>query len=106
MEERAKSRGCALCGVFLVPTRAQAAMISMGEWPAGYDPYKLDDELRAIVTSHGGIYIDILPDFRNIPNPEQYYLSCGWPSRCQRPRDHLRSAGQGAYQRLPCPHSE
>jgi hypothetical protein len=58
----------------LLPNRAQAAMISMGEWPAGYDPYKLDAELRSIVTSHGGIYIDILPDFRAIPNPEQHYL--------------------------------
>jgi hypothetical protein len=49
-------------------------MISMGEWPAGYDPYKLDEELRSIITSHGGIYIDILPDLRNIPNPEQHYF--------------------------------
>jgi hypothetical protein len=60
--------------VVLVPERAQAAMISMGEWPASYNPYKLDDELRFIVTSHGGIYIDILPDFRNVPNPEKYYF--------------------------------
>ena len=59
--------------VVLVPDRAQAAMISMGEWPVGYDPYKLDNELRSIVTSHGGTYIDILPGFRSIPNPEQYY---------------------------------
>jgi hypothetical protein len=27
-----------------------------------------------MVTRHGGIYIDILPDFRNIPDPEQYYF--------------------------------
>jgi hypothetical protein len=60
--------------VVMLPARAQAAMISMNEWPAGYDPYRLDDELRSVVTSHGGIYIDILPDFRNIPNPEQHYF--------------------------------
>jgi len=60
--------------VVLVPNRPQAAMISMGEWPAGYDPYKLDDELRSIVTSHGGTYIDILPEYRNMPNPEQHYF--------------------------------
>jgi hypothetical protein len=59
--------------VTLVPNRAQAAMISMGEWPAGYDPYKLDNELRSIVVNHGGTYIDILPGFRNIPNPERNY---------------------------------
>jgi len=59
--------------VTLVPNRAQAAMISMGHWPPGYDPYKLGEEVRAIVASHGGTYIDILPDFRTVPNPEQYY---------------------------------
>ena len=59
--------------VTLVPNRAQAAMISMGHWPPGYDPYKLGEEVRAIVASHGETYIDILPDFRTVPNPEQYY---------------------------------
>jgi hypothetical protein len=59
--------------VTLVPNRAQAAMISMGQWPPGYDPYKLGEEVRDIVVSHGGTYIDILPDFRTVPNPEQYY---------------------------------
>jgi hypothetical protein len=49
-------------------------MISVGEWPADYDPYKLDEEVRAIIESHGGIYIDILPDFRAVPNPERHYF--------------------------------
>ena len=61
--------------VVLVPNRAQAAMISMGEWPAGYDPYQLDNEVRAIVTNHGGMYAGILPNFRKIPNPEKGYFS-------------------------------
>jgi len=73
MEERSKAAGVTFVAV-LVPNRAQAALISMGEWPAGYDPYKLDDELRTIVSGHGGTYVDILPGFRNIPNPEKYYL--------------------------------
>jgi hypothetical protein len=73
VEAQAKTAGVPLV-VVLVPNRAQAAMISMGEWPAGYDPYKLDDELRSIIVSHGGIYADILPGFRTIPNPEQYYF--------------------------------
>jgi len=71
MEARAMTAGVPFVAV-LVPDHAQAAMISMGEWPRGYDPYKLDNELRAIITSHGGIYIDILPGFRSIPNVEQY----------------------------------
>jgi hypothetical protein len=65
---RAKAAGVPLIAVFL-PNRAHAAIISVGEWPAGYNPYKLDDELRSIVTSHGGTYIDILPDFQSIPTP-------------------------------------
>lgn len=74
IERQAKDAGVPLV-VTLVPNRAQAAMISMGEWPAGYDPYKLGDELRAIVTRHGGIYIDILPDFRAIPSSELGYFA-------------------------------
>jgi hypothetical protein len=73
IERRAKAAGVPLM-VTLVPNRAQAAMISMGEWPAGYDPYKLNDELRSIIVRHGGVYIDILPDYRNIANPEQGYF--------------------------------
>jgi len=72
IEGQASAAGIPLVAV-LVPERAQAAMISMGEWPAGYNPYKLDDELRPLITRHGGTYIDILPGFRDIPNPEQYY---------------------------------
>lgn len=73
IEARAKAAGVPLVAV-LVPERPQAAMIAMKEWPAGYNPFKLDDELRSIITSHGETYIDILPDYRNIPNPEQGYF--------------------------------
>ena len=72
MEGRARAAGVPFVAV-LVPERAQAAMISMGEWPAGYDPYKLGEEVRTIIASHGGTYVDILPEFRAVPNPEQYY---------------------------------
>ena len=72
IEGRAKVAGVPLVAV-LLPYRAQVAMISVGKWPAGYDPYKLDEELRSIIVSHGGSYVDILPDFRGIPDPEQYY---------------------------------
>jgi hypothetical protein len=73
IEEQSKAAGIPLV-VVLVPNRAQAAMISMGEWPEGYDPYKIDNELRAVIMSHGGIYVDIFPAFRTIPNPENLYL--------------------------------
>jgi hypothetical protein len=71
--DRARAAGVPFV-VVLVPDRAEAAMISMGEWPAGYDPYKFGDELRAITQAHGATFIDILTDFRNLPNPEKHYL--------------------------------
>ena len=58
----------------LLPNHAQAAMIAMGEWPAGYDPYKLDEELKSVVTGHGGTFIDLLPDLRTVPNPQQGFF--------------------------------
>jgi hypothetical protein len=73
IESQAKAGGAQIVAV-LVPNRAQAAMISMGEWPDGYDPYLLGNELRAIIISHGGTYIDILPEFRVLPNAEQYFF--------------------------------
>jgi stress-induced morphogen len=72
VEVRAKAAGVPIVAV-LVPNRAQAAMVSMGKWPAGFDPYRLDGEIHSIISRHGGTFIDILPDFRSIPNPEQYY---------------------------------
>jgi hypothetical protein len=73
IEARTTAAGVPFAAV-LLPYRAQATMISTGDWPADLDPYKLDNELRSIITSHGGIYVDILPDFRPILNPEQYYM--------------------------------
>jgi len=70
---KAKAAGVPLV-VVLLPQRAQAAMISMGEWPSGFDPYKLGEEIRQPVESDGAIYIDVLHGFRTIPNPEQYYF--------------------------------
>jgi lysophospholipase L1-like esterase len=67
--------------VTLVPAPAQAALISLGEWPKGFDPYKLNDHLRATITNQGEIYSDILPDYRGIANPERaYFLLDGHPN--------------------------
>jgi hypothetical protein len=73
IERHAQAAGVPLVAV-LVPNRAQAAMISMGEWPSQYDPYKVGNEIGTIITAHGGTYVDILPDFRTVPNPEKYYF--------------------------------
>jgi hypothetical protein len=62
--------------VVLVPDRTQAALISMtGEWPKGFDPYKVGNEVSSIIVSHGGTYIDILPEFRTVPNPQLGYFA-------------------------------
>jgi hypothetical protein len=70
--KKAKTAGVPIV-VVMVPTRAQAAMISMGEWPAGFDPFRLHRELGSITTRHGATYIDILSQFRAIHNPEQHF---------------------------------
>jgi hypothetical protein len=90
MEAQARAAGVPMVAA-LMPDRAQATMIQMGEWPAGFDPYKIDEELRSIVTSHGGIYIDLPRDLGTIPNPRiGYYPVDG----------HLNSRGQSMFEAL------
>lgn len=86
---RAKAAGVPLVAV-LIPNRAQAAMISSGSWPPGYDPYKIDNELRAVITRGGGEYVDIFPDFRSLADPENEYMPVdGHPY----PQGHAMLAG-------------
>jgi hypothetical protein len=69
----AKNAGVNLVAVF-VPNRPQAAMISKGDWPVGYNPFMLEDEIRDSIVSDGGHFIDILPDYRGVPSPERAYF--------------------------------
>lgn len=73
MEARARAAGIPFVATML-PSQPQAFMIAAGRWPPGYDPLKLSDELRAIVVGHGGTYVDILPEFRNLNDPAQYFF--------------------------------
>ena len=59
----------------MLPTRPQAVMISMGDWPPGYDPYKLRDVVGSIVAKHGGMYIDAFAEFRDVPRAETNFRS-------------------------------
>jgi hypothetical protein len=73
--EQARKAGIRLVVVF-VPDRTQAALISMtGECPKGFDPYKVGKEVSSIIVSHGGTYLDILPEFRTISNPQMGYFA-------------------------------
>jgi hypothetical protein len=71
--ELAKNSGVPLVAVF-VPNRPLAAMLSKGSWPAGYDPFKLENEVRDSVVNHGGRFINILGDYRNTPGSERGYF--------------------------------
>lgn len=71
--ERARNARVPLVAV-LVPNRAQAAMLSHGDWQAGYDPFKLENEVRDRIVNHGEHFIDILSDYRRVPNPERGYF--------------------------------
>jgi hypothetical protein len=73
IEMQARDAGVPFVAAF-VPSRTQAIMVSMGDWPTGVDPDELDNRLRPIIERYGGTYIDTLPEFRNIPNPERYYF--------------------------------
>jgi len=80
IEARAKAAGVPVVAV-MMPMRAQTAMISDGNWPAGYDPYNIDNEMRSIIENHGGTYLDILPEYRHIPNPDQdFFVTDGHPN--------------------------
>ena len=56
-----------------------------GDSPSSFNPQRLRQEVRTI-ESHGGMYADVLPKFRNIPNSEQYYPSAdGHPDERRQP---------------------
>jgi hypothetical protein len=75
IEDQAAKANIPLVAV-LVPDRTQAAMIAMtGDRPSGFDPYKLGSELRALLTKSGGKYIDILPYFQTVQNPQLGYFA-------------------------------
>jgi hypothetical protein len=69
----AKNAGVPLIAAF-VPNRPQATMLSNGDWPPGYDPFKLENEVRDGVVNHGGRFIDMLRYYRRIPGAERNYF--------------------------------
>jgi hypothetical protein len=72
VEAKAKTANVPIVIVY-VPQRAQAAMISRGQWPAGVDPYTTGNDIGPIVERHGGIFVDLSPDFRSFSHSERYY---------------------------------
>ncbi len=65
-----------------LPDHAQADLILTQDLPPGVDPYKFDEDLRSIVTAHGGIYVDTFPAIRNYPDLQYGYFNAeGHPNR-------------------------
>jgi hypothetical protein len=72
MATRAKAAGVPFA-VAAVPDRAEALMMSAGDWPPDLDPFAFGEQLRAITERHGGVYLDILPAFREERDAERMY---------------------------------
>jgi hypothetical protein len=79
--ERQASAAHVPVATVLVPSRGEAALLSLGGWPKEDDPYALNNDLRSIITGDGGIYIDILGDHRWVSHAERlYYPVDGHPN--------------------------
>jgi hypothetical protein len=59
--------------VTMLPLRLQASMISLHNGPPDFDPYQPARFTRSVVESNGGIFVDGLPAFENIPSPGRYF---------------------------------
>jgi hypothetical protein len=86
---QARAAGVPLVVVQL-PSRAQVLMVSTGIWSKEYDPYALSHEVQAIVTSHDGAYMDVLPAYRNQFDLEKVY---------QKADEHPNSEGHALIAR-------
>ena len=67
MAARAKAAHVPLVFTAL-PRHAQVVMISRGVAPPGVNPYSFGDQIKAVVEKNGGMYIDILQQFRDVPD--------------------------------------
>jgi hypothetical protein len=73
VRRRASAAG-AIVVVTSIPDRAQAAMISRHEWPAGADPYRFGNAIRRIAEDQGVTYLDVPRRFSTITSPERHYF--------------------------------
>jgi hypothetical protein len=71
---RAHDAGIPMAVAF-APNRLQAAMISRGAWPAGFDPYGINRGVQSRVEAKGATFIGILPRYAAVPGTEHLYLA-------------------------------
>ncbi len=58
----------------VLPHRAQAVMLSTGDVPHGFDPLRMPEVVEPMIQQEGGTYVDILQDFRSVPDAGSLYL--------------------------------
>jgi hypothetical protein len=75
--DQAKVAGVPVVATFL-PNRAEADLLTMSPMPAGIVPGRRNGEVRAILTSNGATYIDVLPDLQETPNLDGLYDQLGY----------------------------
>jgi DNA-binding transcriptional MocR family regulator len=56
-----------------IPERAQAGLLSIGQFPQGVDPFAFDRKIAQIAASHGIVYINVIDDFKHAPDPEKFF---------------------------------
>ena len=67
MTARSKAAGVPLV-IVAVPRHAQGVLIAEGLNTPGIDPFAFGSQMRRIAEDHGAIYVDILHEFRGIPD--------------------------------------
>jgi hypothetical protein len=72
LASRSKAAGIPFC-VTAIPNRADASLVSAGEWPPEVDPYLFASKVRSLSESHGAVYLDVLSSFSKVPAAESLY---------------------------------
>ena len=75
--DRAKVAGVPVVATFL-PNRGESTFLfSMVPRPVGFQPDRLNNNLRTIIPGSGATFVDVLPDLRKAPNLDGLYDPAG-----------------------------
>lgn len=59
--------------IVAVPSRAEAALLSLSQLPAHVDPFAFGRAIQTIASKHGAGYVDLIGSVSRIPNAENLY---------------------------------
>jgi hypothetical protein len=85
MADKLRAAGVPLV-VIPVPSRKEAALLSLHQMPQHIDPFAFGRRIELIASNHSATYVDLMEPFSRIPASESlYYVADGHPtSECQR----------------------